>query len=109
MIDYFITSIVVLLMGVALTLFPPKKKINKYGYRTKAAMSSQENWDLAQKLAGRFLIINGVAVMLIAVLLQAFWPSENSRLAAVVIPLVGVFIVVRLVENRLKKRIENSN
>jgi len=57
MIDYLIVSVVVLLLGVVLTFFPPKKKTNKYGYRTKAAIQSQGTWDMAQKMAGKYFII----------------------------------------------------
>lgn len=102
MIDYFITSLVIILMGLALWVFPPAKRTAKYGYRSKLSLLSQENWDLSQRLSARYLTLLGIMSMLIAILLYLFTPSDNARLFAVVLPVVGVFLAIRLIEKKLK-------
>lgn len=46
-----------LFVGVQLLFFPPKKIDSLYGYRTPRSMKNQENWDFAQKMAARTMII----------------------------------------------------
>jgi len=103
MIDYIITPSTILLVGLALTFFPPKKKMSKYGYRTKAAMKSQANWDLAQGLAGRYFIYSGLISIISFLIVFNYFPSEASRFWAILIPVLMVFASIFLIEQTLKK------
>ncbi|MDA0193443.1 MAG: SdpI family protein [Bacteroidetes bacterium] len=103
MIDYIIVPSVILVVGLALTFFPPKNKMSRYGYRTEAAMKSQETWDLAQILAGRHFIYSGLLSTISFLIVFTYSPSNASRLMAIVIPVLMVFTSIFFIERILKK------
>jgi len=103
MIDYIITSLVILIAGISLMIFPPATKLNRYGYNSKQARKNPENWRLAQRLAGRSLTWVGGITLILSVLLYYLLPSNLSRFASVLIPIIGILIAVRKIEITLKK------
>lgn len=55
----FIILFTFLLAGLILYLFPPKKINRFYGYRTPRSMKNQTNWDYAQKLGAKYMMLFG--------------------------------------------------
>jgi uncharacterized membrane protein len=53
-----------LLAGLILYLFPPKKINRFYGYRTPRSMKNQANWDYAQKIGGKYMMLFGVVIFI---------------------------------------------
>jgi uncharacterized membrane protein len=53
-----------LLAGLVLYLFPPKKINGIYGYRTPRSMKNQANWDYAQKIGGKYMMLFGVVIFI---------------------------------------------
>ncbi|MEQ9423639.1 MAG: SdpI family protein [Cyclobacteriaceae bacterium] len=105
MIDYTITGMVIFLVGFVLTFFPPEKKMNKYGYNTKAARHSKEHWVLAQKLAGRYFLVVGILSIASGVALFHQTPNGTSRLISILISVSLLLVAVYLVERRLKEKV----
>ena len=103
MIDYLVTSFVVLLMGVAFNIYPPSKLHGKYGYRSKAALQSKENWELAQRLSRRYLLTTGVLSVSTTFLLFKYYAGDTTRLFSVIIPIGILFYCIYLIERKLKK------
>lgn len=70
-IGYVIVPIVLIIMGIIQTKYPPRDINSFLGFRTKKASRSQRNWDIAQKLCGKYLVISGVisAISFITVLI----------------------------------------
>ena len=63
-----------LILGVVLTLFPPKKMNNMmYGFHMNSTMINQGAWDYGQKAGGRFMLIySAVCTVIFAVVLIVF-------------------------------------
>lgn len=51
-----VASIVLLIFGVMLLYFPPKKINGYYGYRMPQACRDQKSWDFAQKYFGKLMV-----------------------------------------------------
>ncbi len=107
-IEMFIIPVLMLIMG-CVSKYRPAKKINSlFGYRSRRSKASQENWDLAQLLMGKYLlIIGGVEVLLTAIccfLLKDRAADEVLLITVVVTALqvIGLLIVIPLVEKDLK-------
>ena len=60
--------IIVLIMGLGMYFFPPKKINSFVGYRSNKSMKDQESWDYAQKMSGFISVILGF-VMLISTII----------------------------------------
>jgi uncharacterized membrane protein len=60
----FIILFTFLLAGLVLYLFPPKKINGIYGYRTPRSMKNQANWDYAQKIGGKYMMLFGVVIFI---------------------------------------------
>ncbi len=60
----------VIVLAVALvSKFKPNQEINStFGYRTQKSMSSQENWDKAQELSTKYLLIAGIVLTIISLI-----------------------------------------
>ena len=100
-----LTGFLSVLTGYILRKYPPKSINWFYGYRTRRAMKGQDQWDFAQKLAGREMIRSG---LLLAVLgLAGAWLPFTDEVAVVValVPVIlFAFLPVVRVEAALKKR-----
>ena len=53
---FIIIGITLIVLGIFLYRFPPKKINGFYGYRTIRSMKSQQSWDFAQKYSAKELI-----------------------------------------------------
>ena len=107
-IEMFIIPVLILVIG-CVSKYRPAKKINSlFGYRSKRSKASQENWDLAQLLMSKYLlIIGGAEAVLTAVccfFLKDRAADEVLLIMAIVTALqvIGLLIVIPLVEKDLK-------
>lgn len=101
MIDYFVTSLVILLVGIAFNIYPPSKLHSKYGYRTRLALKSKENWELAQQLSKKYLLITGVLSVLVSFALFRYGDGNTPRLLSVILPILFLACCVYRIEHRL--------
>lgn len=100
-----------LLISLFLFFFPPKRIQYFYGYKTARAMANRDNWQFAQKYAGKFRLWLLGAVLLLQLILFLFWSlmrvSPNFSLLfiiSLVVFLVGSLIGLMSTERQLKKR-----
>ncbi len=63
----FLCGLTFLIAGFVMTKYPPKKINQLYGYRTKAAMKSQQSWDFAQKRSSHDLKLFGFGMMIFSI------------------------------------------
>lgn len=101
----YLFSLIVILAGVIMAIFPPKKVNYLYGYRTPRAMKNLHNWTFAQKYAAKMLIIGGVILMLAAVAMEFLFKLEKNLSALMIF--LSVILVVAFVffttESAIKK------
>ena len=93
------------LSGIILWLKPPKKINSIYGYRTRRSMSSQSKWDIAQIYSGKLLVRFGLAFTATSVfgLVNSDIPEMIGVIFYLSLMIVGVLLVIRRVELKLKK------
>lgn len=91
-------------LAACLTLrFPPKKINQIYGYRTKRSMSSQENWDIAQKFSSQLMLKQGLIMLALACILVVLPIHEIVSVIISVALLIGsVTVLFVQTEKRLK-------
>jgi uncharacterized membrane protein len=94
--------------GLILYFFPPKKINSIYGYRTPRSMKNQSNWDFAQKLGGKFMLIFGFIIFLIQITV-GYFISGYTRDQSIVLPIQGAILVLLPVIMLLvcEKQLEN--
>ena len=90
----------------------PLKKINRFeGFRSKKAMSSQENWDKAQRLLGHsfkqlasYLIIIGFIIFLVEIF--AFFFLKNSMTWLLILETFIFFICCFIIKYSVDSKLE---
>jgi uncharacterized membrane protein len=99
----------VLLAGIGLFSYlkPPKKINDLYGYRTTRSMQNQANWDYAQKLFPRYLLIAVHAQLLVSLLVLFGLGHVISQNVQMLIHIIlfcsSLIIVIPLVERKLAR------
>lgn len=73
----FIGGIIIVLVGILLWAYPPKKINELYGYRTKASMKSQEAWDVAQKCSAKMMLVFGALCLVVDWMMLRMFPDMN--------------------------------
>lgn len=108
----YILPIIILVVfsagGLILYFFPPKKINSIYGYRTPRSIKNQSNWDFAQKLGGKFMLIFGFIIFLIQITV-GYFISGYTRDQSIVLPIQGAILVLLPVIMLLvcEKQLEN--
>lgn len=64
----FVTGILLIIMGIIMKFYPPKKINNYYGYRTELSKSSQRAWDLAQEHSMKMNFSYGFKMMAVGLI-----------------------------------------
>jgi uncharacterized membrane protein len=105
---WLIAPVLFIVAGLLLTIKPPNKINELYGYRTKRSKKSIIHWNLAQKIAGIYLLTSGIILTIIAVLMLVLVPEKNIFnpflvLGMILFQLLQFIIMIILVETRLKK------
>ena len=111
----FLVPVLILIMGWGLMKKPPKDRMGMVGYRTTRSRSSQAAWEFANKLAGKYWVIEGLLLFPISAL--ALWLLHGSMSAEGYVLAVSALLLVQalficipipLVERALKERYENG-
>jgi len=93
---------ILLVIGGAFFIFPAKSDNLVYGYRTPLSKESEENWNYAQKISSRFLLLFGAVMTIIGFLLKTtgntnFFIIEMLAVPWFIAPMFG------LIETKLKQ------
>jgi len=105
--------IILLLAGLALYIFPPKKVNSIYGYRTPRTMKDQKNWDYGQKMSGKLMIISAFVYLalgyLLSLLLTYFQILPNQERSFKML-LIFILVIIILIVSELKmEQFEKKN
>lgn len=105
----FILSIlvgpIVVIAGLLLYFFPPKKINYIYGYRTGTSMKDQARWDFAQKYAGKLMIVFGVIYSILLLFLSNFNLKEVASVIIGVVLLIAICAALFImVEYQLRRK-----
>jgi len=104
-----IIGAILLITGLILLKFPPKRINGLYGYRTTRSMSSQKNWDFAQKYAGKLMAKLGTLLILTGVI-GSFTPIKEKIIItiSVIFFLTSCIMLFYKTEQGMKKLDSNE-
>ncbi len=93
------------ILGVAIffRVYPPEKINHTYGYRTAAAMCSQEAWDDAQEYSAKAMSVAGAVVVLYQILSLFIMRPGLSLVTSTIVLMLAIFAVLPITEAHLKK------
>ena len=63
---YYISTLILTVVGVVFWMYPPKKINEFYGYRTTRSRKSQEAWDFAQRYSAKLMTALGLVALAVA-------------------------------------------
>ncbi len=106
--SWLIAPVLFIVAGLLLIIKPPKNINDYYGYRTKGSKKTKIHWNLAQKIAGIYLLASGIILVIIAVLALLLIKEEylfNPFLVfgIIIFELLQFIIMIIIVEAKLKK------
>lgn len=105
-----IIPITMLLAGIMLYKYPPKKINFFVGYRTCKSMKDKESWDIANKYSGEICIKLGIVLLIIFGILTALlcfnvlFLTETTMGIIVLCQCITFVIPMYLVEKKLMKQ-----
>lgn len=104
----FIIPVLILILGIWMYKYPPKKINWLIGYRTFKSMKNKEMWDFAHKYCGKLWMLIGLLMCILTlflcliVWLKVITFTENILLIATFIQIGMLLLSVLIVENKLK-------
>ena len=104
----FIIPVLILILGIWMYKYPPKKINWLIGYRTFKSMKNKEMWDFAHKYCGKLWMLLGLIMIILTFLLYILvWLKvitfNESILLIIVFAQIGMLLLsVLIVENKLK-------
>ena len=110
---YYISTLILTVIGLVFWMYPPKKINGLYGYRTTRSCKSQETWDFAQRYSAKLLTIFGFAALIVAAAAHLFRNSLciNSDYLmlydiciTLLLPIIVAIPPIILTELELRKR-----
>lgn len=105
--------VIYLITGLISYYFPAKKVNSFYGYRTPRSQKNQANWDYAQKMSSKVLIvfafINLIALCLLSLILIHFQIAIDSIIPFQMILMVMLAIVMLIICERKLEKFEKGN
>ena len=100
-----LTGPILMIAGIVMMKWPPKKINGLYGYRTSSSMKSQERWDFSQKYAGKELIKLGGILTSASILGLVYDTKENTGvLLGLGFMLIAIMLLLIRTERAIKIR-----
>jgi len=113
-----LVGIIMLLLGLIMTKFPPKN-INKwYGYRTASSMKSQQAWNEANRYSAKMMITTGLILLIAGIALTVLMNYLITDKQKVEVLMMGITIAMGILpavimiartESHLDKTFNNKN
>lgn len=97
-------SFCILLLALALKVYPPKNINPYYGYRTKRSMSSYKNWKIANNVYSNYFLVSCIITILIQCVLFFGFDKLWALIVTSVLWVFSIFFPIYLTERYLKKR-----
>lgn len=102
-------SIIFVIAGLIMYIFPPKKINSLYGYRTAGSMKSVERWHFAQRFSALKMMQGSVLLLLSSFLGLLIKPvGKMALIPGILFPLLVVFFILFSTENALKNKFPNT-
>ena len=102
-----IGSFILLIAGIILKLFPPKKINSLYGWRSNYAQKNQEIWDEAQRYGAKQLMYGGVFGIIVGYIIPYIFEKHSTDIAG-----IGFLVLVGVVffrgEHYLRKKFDKE-
>ena len=102
-------SIIFLIAGFIMYVFPPKKINYLYGYRTNSSMKSNERWNFAQKYSSIQMMLSAVKLFVVSLILPWFNATFQTNIflqIAIIVVVIGFMIYN--VEKAIKDNFPNE-
>ncbi|NND64240.1 MAG: SdpI family protein [Flavobacteriaceae bacterium] len=99
--------IFMLILGLILQKFPPKKINHIYGYRTNRSMQNENTWNTANQYSSRLMVRMSLLSLIFPPLLYFIYPEYNFMITIVVNTLLIVSILW-FTENHLKSKFDTQ-
>ncbi len=97
-----ILGLILILVGIIFVYCPPKGINYLYGYRTFKSMKNEENWNVAQKLSSRYLLVLGIVILVFGVLVYFNnWNETSTAIITFILLVGGILIQFYLIEKRM--------
>ncbi|SFA86906.1 SdpI/YhfL protein family protein [Bacillus sp. cl95] len=102
----YLIPILMIIIGVFIKLKAPKQINFFYGYRTQRSMSSQEAWDYAQQLLGKYSLRIGISLIPIGNLFLLILPFSLDVITLINlgVGVICLLIPILFIEKELKKK-----
>lgn len=107
-IGILICGSLLLLMGLVLKIFPPKRINSSYGYRTPLSLKNQESWNYANRISGSIMLFGGILDFIASVFLAIYLPTNAGVLISVGMLTVIPFVMIIITETKLSKKFSDS-
>jgi len=113
-----LVGIIMLLLGLIMTKFPPKKINNWYGYRTASSMKNQQTWDEANRYSAKMMVIMGLILLIAGFLLTVlvnYLITDKQKAEGLMMGItiaMGILpaaIMIARTESHLDKTFNNKN
>jgi len=104
----FIIPFLMILIGVLVFKYPPKKINSFIGYRTSKSMKNQKNWNFANNYAGKLSINIGIIMTFFSIILfiinyySILNFTENTLLIITFSELIILILLMFRVEKKIK-------
>ena len=100
-----IIPLMMIILGYLFYRHPPKTINYILGYRTRRSMSSQKNWNFANKRMGQLWFKWGWVLLILVLLTRLLLPIESETLVQInmYIGLIFMLAPIIIVEKELKK------
>jgi uncharacterized membrane protein len=113
-----LVGIVLVVIGLIMQQYPPKKINGLYGYRTFASMKNQQTWDVANRYAARLMTVIGFWTFIAGVAVTAglnYLMADGFKLRgfiagiSIVLSIVPALLIIILTEKHLDRTFNNKN
>jgi uncharacterized membrane protein len=81
-------------LGALILNHPPRVINDVFGYRTALSKKNQRNWDYAQILGGKTLLISGISATVLALLLFFISVTDDGYLTVIVSVVVSIVVLI---------------
>lgn len=98
-------SVVFLILGVILKLWPPKEINSFYGYRTPFSKKNNDVWKEANTYGGTMMILGAVIAIIFSIIITSLYGNNpgRSNIICVMGSLIIVLISIFYTEVHLRK------
>lgn len=97
-----IGAAVFFLLTLLFYFFPPKKINSFYGYRTFASKRNPKNWETANKISSRALLVVSSIMLLEAILFSIYFDKSFERIILITL-ILGLAITFFITERRIRR------